>query len=116
MIYVGKFDPRVDEYYQGELMVICDDDDCWSSILECLDDYIAWQVDEYDRGELMHSAGIRRGFKQQEFCWKDNFENPSFSKQKKIPKLFKRRSDKGGRGDNSSYGRLPPGSTKSLTP
>ena len=26
------------------------------------------QVDEYDRGELMHSAGIRRGFTK-----KDNF-------------------------------------------
>ena len=92
------------------------DDHLFSSVWMII--WLDWlpQVDEYDRGELMHSAGIRRGFTQQEFCWKDNFEKPQFCEKEKIPRLFNRRSDEGGRGDHSSDGGLPPGSTKSLTP
>ena len=50
------------------------------------------------------------------FAEKITLKTTVFQNKKKIPKLFKRRSDKGGRGDNSSDGGLPPGSTKSLTP
>ena len=61
------------------------------------------QVDEYDRGELMHSAGIRRGFtkkitlqkieKKEEtyFAKKDKF-----AKRRKRQDYFDRRSDQGG--------------------